>query len=65
MSKNIKRFEKTQLDKIMGHCDAIVNHLAKVVIKRFKGKYRTDHLKEKELKICYQKQFNTLRKLSF
>ena len=37
--------------------------LTKVTIKDFKGKYRTDHLKVKKLKICYQRKFNTLRKL--
>ena len=40
-----------------------VIHLAKVTIKDFKGKYRVDHLKGKELKICYQRQFNILKNL--
>lgn len=44
-------------------CDIIVIHLAKVIIKCFKGKYRTDLLKGKELKIYYQRKFNILRKL--
>ena len=55
--------ESRQSDRIIGHCETVVIHLAKEIIKDFKGKCRKDHLKGKELKICYQKQFNILRKI--
>ena len=44
MSINIKRVKNNQSGKIIGHCETIVIHLAKVTIKDFKGKYKTDHL---------------------
>ena len=50
---------------IINHCETIVIHLAKVTIKNFKGKCRIGNLKGKELKICYQRQFDILTKLVF
>ena len=45
MSTNIKKVPHTQSDRIIGHCETIAFHIAKVTVKDF----RTDHLRGKEI----------------
>ena len=47
--KNQHRVENTPSDKIIGYYETTVIQSAKEIIKDFKGKYRLNHLRGKEM----------------